>query len=77
MIHCNHEGADPTGFGPRRDIGGRWQRLVSDGDENNRELWEVKFLGHLRIIGWKDFILSTDLPDAEKNSECYAELTEL
>lgn len=73
-IHCNHEGADSTGFGPRCDIGGRWQSLLSDGDESNQELWEVKFLG---IKGWKDFIWSTDLPDAEKNAECYAELMEL
>lgn len=66
---------NPTGYGPRRDTtGGRWQRLVFNGDENNYELWEAKFLGHMRIIGLKDTILSTTNPDVEKNAECYAEL---
>lgn len=64
-----------TGYGPRlRTTGGRWQRLVFDGDENNYELWEVKFLGHMRLEGLKDTILSTTEPDPEKNAECYAEL---
>ncbi|KAJ8346770.1 hypothetical protein SKAU_G00281710 [Synaphobranchus kaupii] len=64
-----------TGYGPRlRTTGGRWQRLVFDGDENNYELWEVKFLGHMRLEGLKDTILSAADPDAEKNAECYAEL---
>lgn len=49
--------------------------LVLNGDENNFELWEVKFLGHMRMLGLKDTILSTDDdPDPEKNEECYAEL---
>ena len=29
-----------TGYGPRRT-------LMFDGDENNYELWEVKFLGYI------------------------------
>lgn len=53
---------------------GRWQRPVFDDDENNYELWEVKFLGHLRIMVLKDNILSADEPDLENNAECYAEL---
>lgn len=28
---------------------GRWSRLLFDGDEKNYELWEIKFLGHLRL----------------------------
>lgn len=65
-----------TGYEPRRAnaTGGRWQRLVFDGDENNYELWEVKFLGHLRIMGLKETILSTGEVNGEKNEECYAEL---
>ena len=66
-----------TGYGPRRAnvSGGRWQRLVFDGDENNFELWEVKFLGHLRLMGLKEAIVSTEENvDEEKNEECYAEL---
>ncbi|XP_066542004.1 uncharacterized protein [Hoplias malabaricus] len=57
----------------------RWSRLVFDGDEKNYELWETKFLGHLRLQGLKDIILK-DPADAEgegesaKNAEAYAEL---
>ena len=69
------ENENATGYGPRRDTRvGRWQRLVFNGDENNFELWEVKFLGHMGMLGLKDTILSTDDPDPEKNEECYAEL---
>lgn len=73
----NEEAANlnATGYGPRqRTKGGRWQRLVFDGDENNYELWEVKFLGHMRLEGLKETILSTVEPDPDKNAECYAEL---
>lgn len=68
------EEANPTGYGPRRNTKGRWQRLVFDADENNYKLWEVKFLSHLRIMGLKDTILSADEPGMENNAECYAEL---
>lgn len=67
------EAANPTGYGPRRNTKGRWQRPVFDDDENNYELCEVKFLCHLRIMGLKDTILSAE-PDLENNAECYAEL---
>ena len=57
---------------------GRWSRLVFDGDEKNYELWETKFLGHLRLQGLKDTILNepdeeTD-EDTSSNAEAYAEL---
>lgn len=45
----------------------RWSRLVFDGDEKNYELWETKFLGHLRLQGLRDTIL-------EEPDEAYAEL---
>lgn len=52
--------------GSRRGAsGGRWQRLVFDGDENNFELWQVKFLGHLRMLGLKDTILKPPHEDVE------------
>ena len=47
----DHDDRNATGYGPRRTTGGRWQRLVFDGDEENYELWEVKFLGHMRLEG--------------------------
>lgn len=56
----------------------RWSRLVFDGDEKGYELWETKFLGHLRLQGLKDTILfepcEGDEGDEEKNAEAYAEL---
>lgn len=60
----------------------RWSRLVFDGDEKNYELWETKFLGHLRLQGLKETILyepaedeeGEPAEDEEKNAEAYAEL---
>ena len=62
-----------TGYGPSKDS--RWQRLVFNGEESSYELWETKFLGHLRMLKLKDTILpSEDPPDQAKNMDCYAEL---
>lgn len=70
-----NEAKSATGYGPRHGgAGGRWQRLVFNGDEDNYELWEVKFLRHLKILGLKDIMLSTKDPNTNKNAECYAEL---
>ncbi|KAL1269568.1 hypothetical protein QQF64_031857 [Cirrhinus molitorella] len=72
--------AAPTGYGPRRDAGNRWNRLYFDGDEKQYELWETKFLGHMRLLGLKDTLLSQTAPRADdedvanKNEEAYAEL---
>ncbi len=75
----------PTGYGPRKELGSRWNRLCFDGDEKNYELWETKFLGHLCLLDLKSTILS-ELPgeddedvedDARRNKEVYAKLIEL
>lgn len=64
-------------------ISSRWSRLVFDGDERNYELWETKFLGHLRLLKLKDTILNGPAAGADgdalaedetKNAEAYAEL---
>ena len=60
----------------------RWSRLLFNGDEKNYEIWETKFLGHLRLQGLKDVVLNfpdTDdadelVDDTAKNAEAYAEL---
>lgn len=63
-----------------RSSSSRWSRLVFDGDEKNYELWETKFLGHLRLQGLRDTILEEPDEDADeaeeesKNAEAYAEL---
>ena len=46
-----------TDDGPRK-------RLLFDGDEERYELWEIKFLGHLRIRELLD-VMDSDEPDAE------------
>ena len=62
-----------TGFGPRRS-------LIFDGDESKYELWEVKFLGHLRLQKLYDVVVPRDgesnAPDAEKNANVFAELVQ-
>ena len=63
-----------TGYGPRR--------LIFNGDERNYELFEVKFLGYLKIKKLDDVIKNIeDLSDAniddEKNSQVFAELVQV
>lgn len=72
----------PTGYGPRRHVGNRWQRLCFDGDERNYKLWETKLLAHMRLLGLKETILkepaadnvAADIPRSE---EVYAEMIQL
>ena len=69
-----------TGYGPSNS------RLIFDGDERKYELWEIKFLGYLRLKKLSKTILSS-LPadagptqreeDAVKNADAYAELIQL
>ena len=66
-----------TGYGPS------YARLLFDGDESKYELWEVKFLGHMRLRKLHDTILPEDeggvadtAVDVGKNAEAYAELVQ-
>ncbi|PIK57781.1 hypothetical protein BSL78_05307 [Apostichopus japonicus] len=62
--------ASTTGYGPRH-------RLLFDGDEEKYELWEIKFLGHMRLQKLHKIILpSEDEVDEEKNAEAFAELVQ-
>ena len=64
-----------TGCGPRRDNGSCLNRLLFDRDEERYEIWETKFLGHLRSLGLKDAILGVNITrDNERNEEAYAKL---
>lgn len=71
-----------TGYGPSR-----YQRLLFNGQEENYELWETKFLGYLRTKKLKETIVSEPpspddededavAEDIQKNEECYAELVQ-
>ena len=50
-----------TGYGPSK-------RLLFDGDESKCELWEVKFLGHMRRHKLLDILTGTEAPDDAKNA---------
>ncbi|CAB4032274.1 myosin heavy fast skeletal muscle [Paramuricea clavata] len=66
-----------TGYGPSNS------RLIFDGDERRYELWEVKFLGYLRLKKLSETILTPLADDASqeviaadsiKNMDAFAEL---
>jgi len=59
--------ASSTGYGPR-------MRLILDGDERKYKLWEVKFLGFMRLQRFHNVFVGEEDPDAEKNVEAFAEL---
>ena len=59
-----------TGYGPSR-------RLLLNADEAKYELWEIKFLGFLRLHKLYDVILAEEEPkegDLEKNIDAFAQL---
>ena len=59
------------GYGPRA-------RLLFDGDENQYDLWEVRFLGYLQLQGLKSVVLSTDADiDADKNEKVFSEMVQV
>ena len=59
------------GYGPRA-------RLLFDGDENQYDLWEVRFLGYLQLQGLKSVVLSTDdTIDADKNERVFSEMVQV
>ena len=65
--------ANLTGYGPSK------RRLYFDGDEEKCDMWEIKFLSHLRLqklaISLEDG--DDDETDAEKNADVFAELVQV
>lgn len=61
-----------TGYGPSN-------RLMFDGDEDNYELWECRFLAHMSIEGLKSVMVQTDRTniDATKNEKAYSQLVQV
>ena len=59
-----------TGFGTSRN------RLIFTGDERKYELWEIKFLGYMRLRKLHETITAaSDVPvDDSKNCEAFAEI---
>ena len=66
-----------TGHVPRHQGSLRYH-LEFDGDESKYELWEVKFLGHLRLRKLHSVIAATDDGDVDvgKNADVFAELVQ-
>ncbi|GFR68045.1 CCHC-type zinc finger, nucleic acid binding protein a [Elysia marginata] len=70
--------ATATGYGPR-------SRLMFDGDERKYELWEIKFLGFMKIRDLDEILQNLDdeyqidrsTPQAKKNEEVFAELVQV
>ena len=62
-----------TGYGPRRG-------LLFDGNESKYELWEVKFLGYMRLQKLCDVFVrdarEEDPPSASKQADAFAELVQ-
>ena len=65
--------ANPTGYGPSTE---KYRRLIFDGNPDNFEIWETRFLAHMRALDLKATI-QADVPDVGKNARCYAELVNL
>ena len=57
-----------SGYGPANKY-----RLYFDGNQSGYEIWEVKFLAHLRLQNLFD-VIEEAVPDVGKNARVYAEL---
>ena len=68
--------APSTGYGPRKEVLGRYGRLFFDGDEQKYEQWEIKFLGYMRLQKLHKVITADEDEDIDrdKNAEAFAEL---
>ena len=60
-----------TGYGPHSSK----LPIIFNGDPESYELWEIKFVSHLRLRKLHD-VLAQDSPDAEKNANVFAELVQ-
>ena len=56
-----------TGYGPRHS-------LLFDGDESKYELWELKFLGYLKLQKLLNIAIVNNDPDADKNADVFSGL---
>ena len=71
------EELNSTVYGSRRDVSGRFGRLIFDWDERNSEQWGIKSLGYIRFKKVKDFPVSEswdERANAGKNEKAFAEL---
>ena len=62
-----------TGYGP--SASSQWQNISFDGDERKFELWEVKFLGYMKLKKLKHVLVGPveEVTD-EQNELAFSEL---
>ena len=64
-------GTPSSGYGPSNS---QWRNIYFDGDERKFEVWEVKFLGYMRIKKLKHVLVGTEEITADENENAYSEL---
>ena len=60
-----------TGYGPSAN--NLWQNITFDGDEQKFELWEVKFLGYMKIRKLKHVFVTQEEISEEQNAMAFSE----
>ena len=63
---------DSRGYGPATPS----KRLFFDGNSENYELWEVKFMAYLRMSGLHKVLEAAGQADPDKNAEVYAAMVQ-
>ncbi|XP_066928169.1 uncharacterized protein [Clytia hemisphaerica] len=64
-----------TGYGPSANT--HWKNITFDGDERKFELWEVKFLGYMKIRKLKNIFVGEDDVSADNKELAFAELIQV
>ena len=60
-----------SGYGPPSN---QWKNITFDGDETKFELWQVKFLGYMKIRKLKHVLVGEEEVSADDNENAFAEL---
>ena len=63
-------GGGPSGYGPRNSL---IKRLCFDGDEEKYDIWEIKFLSHLRL---QKLSIDLDSDDGSLTGSALTSMTE-
>ena len=66
-----------TGYGPRPSANTHWKNITFDGDERKFELWEVKFLGYMKIKKLKNVFVGEDGVSADNKELAFDELIQV
>ena len=61
-----------TGYGPSANS--QWKNICFDGDERKFELWEIKFLGYMKIRKLKHVLVGEEAITGDQNEMAFSEL---